>query len=89
MVAKNRALIPAVRLFIEELNKQGFRLSKMVTERALKEAEEYRIIGNYATKCQRPSSCPTGRVNRPLEGANVNISRKSPRFVLVWSCRMD
>ena len=38
--AKNRALIPAVRPFIEELNKQGFRLSKKVTERTFKEAGE-------------------------------------------------
>lgn len=38
--AKNRGLIRAVKPFIEELNKQGFRLSKKVTERALKEAME-------------------------------------------------
>ena len=40
LAAKNTALIPAVRPFIEELSKQGFRLSKKVTERALKEAGE-------------------------------------------------
>jgi len=38
--AKNMGLIPAVKPFIEELNKQGFRLSKKVNERALKEAGE-------------------------------------------------
>lgn len=40
LAAKNRALIPAVKPFIEELRKQRFRLSKKVTERALKEAGE-------------------------------------------------
>jgi predicted nucleic acid-binding protein len=40
LAAKNMALIPAVKPFIEELNKQGFRLSKKVTERVLKEAGE-------------------------------------------------
>ncbi len=40
LAAKRNALIHAVRPFIEELNKQGFRLSKKVTERALKEAGE-------------------------------------------------
>ena len=40
LAAKNRALIPAVKPFIEKLSKQGFRLSKKVTERALKEAGE-------------------------------------------------
>lgn len=40
LAAKNRALIPAVRPFIEELSKQGFRLSKKVIPRALKEAGE-------------------------------------------------
>ena len=41
LAAKNKALIPAVKPFIEELSKQGFRLSKRVTERALKEAGEW------------------------------------------------
>jgi hypothetical protein len=40
LAAKNKALIPAIKPFIEELSKQGFRLSKKVTERALKEAGE-------------------------------------------------
>ena len=40
LAAKNRALIPAIKPFIEKLSKQGFRLSKKVTERALKEAGE-------------------------------------------------
>lgn len=40
LAAKNMALIPAVRPFVEELTKQGFRLSKRVTEEALKEAGE-------------------------------------------------
>jgi predicted nucleic acid-binding protein len=40
LAAKNKALIPAVKPFIKELSKQGFRLSKKVTERALKEAGE-------------------------------------------------
>ena len=40
LAAKNRALITAVKPFIEELSKQGFRLSKKVAERALKEAGE-------------------------------------------------
>ena len=40
LAAKNRALIPAVRPFIEELSNQGFRLSKKVIQRALKEAGE-------------------------------------------------
>ena len=40
LAAKNMALIPAVKPFIEELNKQGFRLSKKVTERVLKEPGE-------------------------------------------------
>ena len=40
LAAKNRAMITAVKPFIEELSKQGFRLSKKVTERVLKEAGE-------------------------------------------------
>ena len=40
LAAKKRALIPAVRSFIEELSNQGFRLSKKVIQRALKEAGE-------------------------------------------------
>lgn len=40
LAAKNRAMITAVRPFIEDLSKQGFRLSKKMTERALKEAGE-------------------------------------------------
>ncbi len=40
LAAKNRALIFAVRPSIEDLTKQGFRLSKKVTQRALKEAGE-------------------------------------------------
>jgi len=40
LAAKNTALIPAVRPFIAELSKQGFRLSKKVIQRALKEAGE-------------------------------------------------
>jgi len=40
LAAKNKALIPAVKPFIEELSKQGFRLSKKVIERALKEVGE-------------------------------------------------
>jgi predicted nucleic acid-binding protein len=40
LAAKNKGLIPTVRPFIEELSNQGFRLSKKVTERALKEAKE-------------------------------------------------
>jgi predicted nucleic acid-binding protein len=40
LAANNKALIPAVKPFIKELSKQGFRLSKKVTERALKEAVE-------------------------------------------------
>lgn len=38
--AKNKGMIRAVKPFIEELNKKGFRLSKKVTERALKEASK-------------------------------------------------
>ena len=40
LVAKNKGLIPAVRPLIEDLMKQGFRLSKKVTQRTLKEAQE-------------------------------------------------
>ena len=40
LVAKNRALIPTVKPFIDELCRQGFRLSEKVKERALKEAGE-------------------------------------------------
>ena len=40
LAAKNSAMIFAVRPSIEELTKQGFRLSKKVTQRALKEAGE-------------------------------------------------
>jgi predicted nucleic acid-binding protein len=40
LAAKRNELIDTVRPFIEELSKQGFRLSKEVTERALKEAGE-------------------------------------------------
>ncbi len=40
LAAKNMALIPAVMPFVEELTKQGFRLSKRVTEEALKQAGE-------------------------------------------------
>ena len=45
LAAKNKALIPAVKPFIEKLSKKGFRLSKKVTERALKEAGEQRTQG--------------------------------------------
>lgn len=40
LAAKSKALIPAVKPFIEKLSKKGFRLSKKVTEKALKEAGE-------------------------------------------------
>ena len=40
LTAKHKALIPAVGPFINQLSKQGFRLSKKVTERVLKEAGE-------------------------------------------------
>lgn len=40
LTAKHRRLIQAVRPFVEELMKQGFRLSKKVAERALREADE-------------------------------------------------
>ena len=40
LVAKNMKLIPAIKPFIDELNKQGFRLSEKVKKRAIKEAGE-------------------------------------------------
>ena len=40
LAAKNKGLIRAVRPLIEDLTKQGFRLSKKVTQRTLKEAQE-------------------------------------------------
>ena len=40
LAAKNKELIPAIKPFVEDLSNQGFRLSKNVSERALKEVGE-------------------------------------------------
>ena len=40
VISKNKGFISSVKPFIEELNKQGFRLSEKVIKRTLKEARE-------------------------------------------------
>jgi len=40
ILSKNKGFIPSVKPFIEELNRQGFRLSEKVIKKTLKEARE-------------------------------------------------